>query len=372
MAQALVAYAKYFELPATVERSGAEMQPDQIAIEMMESTKTDSKAMRRLEMIMGEQLMKMVLMIAPSPDPGPLADALADMPHVFRLPPSVSAQEFVQKLKSLVETIDANKDFYTGFAAAEREVAAGKASEVVDAIKNLEAKGVDSFACQMLLARVYYNLNKLDDALNYGRLAARAKPKSLAARSLVAAIYAKRGEITKAEKVLEMSLDVAETSIGYLVQLGDVYFDQGKVEKSKEAYKKAKSLDPNSKKADEGLLAVSLLEGDFKAAKDSLVAKGLNFDLARFCNIRAVNLTKYGKFPQAEQMYNNTIGLLGNSPDVYKVLFNLGLCLKKAGNVSSALEYFQKCQSSAPKDFDRVQEQIESLRKATPDQAKTS
>jgi tetratricopeptide (TPR) repeat protein len=361
MALAIKAYGRYLDLPVDLLPEGAEPQLGEVLIHMMEATRADFHAMRRLETLVGEKL-RFVMLISPPPAPGPLAEALQDMPHVYRIDPNSSAEPFVQHLKTFVDSVDKKKEFFLDFNKAESEMDAGRATEAISIVRRLQSTAVDAFACNLLLAKILYAGDKLEDALTQAKLAVKGKPRSLAAMALLSAIYQKLGRAAEAEKVMESSLSVAEASISYLVQLGDVYFDQGKVAASKAAYKKAKELAPGNRKADEGLLAVSLLEGDFKAAKESSVAKSLNFDLARFCNSRAVALTANRRFDCAETMYLNTINLLGRSPDVYKVQFNLGLCLKKSGDLKKSLSYFEACKTTAPATFLRLDEQIAAIR----------
>lgn len=362
IAEAIKAYASYLDLPASVRNDVDPINDGEIPIQMIASEAMDARAMRMIEQFIGDKI-RLVLLLSPAAHPGPLADALTDMPHVFRMDPNVTAGPFVQRLRGLVSAIELKKDFYIDFMKAEIAMENGQTTEAVSIVQTLQRAGVDPFACHILLARILFAAGTFEGALKQAQLAVRSRETSLAARSLVAAIYQKMGDSAKAEAVMEQSLEVAEASMSYLVQLGDVYFEQGKVDKSKAAYKKAKELDPNNKQADEGLLAVSLLEGDFKAATESVSAKGLNFDLARFCNLKGVSLSNNRRYEDAEKMYLNTIGMLGKSPDVYKIQFNLGLCLKKAGNIAKALKYFEDCKALAPVTFTRIDEQLENVRK---------
>ena len=363
VAQAITAYARYFGLPGSVDLEAnvarkTEIQTD-VSVWYFEATKFDFNTMRRLEQLMADHV-RLVFLVAPPPLPE-LESTVNDMPYLFRCDINPSASVFSSLLRNMLNYVEKRKHFFLEFTTAEAALEAGHYQDVIATVRRLQTQAVDPYACHMLLARVLFKVGKLEDALKQAQLASRVKPRSLASRSLVGAIYHKLGQVDKAEKILEMSLDVAEASIGYLVQLGDVYFDQGKVGKSKAAYQKAAFLDPKNQKAQEGMMAVSLLEGDFKPSKSGTSAGYAHFDLARFCNLRAIGLVNNRRYSEADTMYKNTINILDNGPDVYKVLFNQALCTKKSGDLRKSLEQFLKCKTLAPKAFDRVDEQIQSL-----------
>jgi tetratricopeptide (TPR) repeat protein len=146
-----------------------------------------------------------------------------------------------------------------------------------------------------------------------------------------------------------------------MAQLGDVYFENGKLTEAKAVYKRANALDPQSEGPLKGLLALSILEGHVRNSRQMMTGRLAHIDLARFCNLRGIALTANKRYALAERLYLNTADLLGDEKELYKIFFNLGLCMKKAGEYRKAEDYFQKCERSAPKAFSRASQQLRNL-----------
>ena len=62
-----------------------------------------------------------------------------------------------------------------------------------------------------------------------------------------------------------------------------------------------------------------------------------------------------------DQRYKNAIDFLPNKDVAHKLWYNLGLCLKKKGDLAKAIEMFEKSAALAPQDFDKVGLQIRNL-----------
>ena len=359
--RAIRGYSEYLQWPVKLIGQREQRPSNDVIVQVIEAKSTDLATMRRIEKYRANRR-RFVLLFAPPTEIPMLTSVIADMPEILHLSPENSAIEFTQKLEALIKECEDNKSFHLAYNSAEKDYLNKKSEPALAKATQLLKSKVDVFSSQMLLGRIHFGSSTYDKALISAKGALASRPKSLSAVSLVAAIYQKLGQSPKAQKLMEDFLPVAESNIDYLIQLGDVYFENSDIEKSQKIYSKAKSIDTTNTKADEGLLAVNLLQGNLKASAD-FTKNNASFDLARFCNTRAISLTANRKFDQAEKLYSNTIEIMGSSSDVYKVLFNLGLCMKKSGKMQMALKYFSQCQESAPLNFTRVKEQIAFLQK---------
>jgi Tfp pilus assembly protein PilF len=85
-------------------------------------------------------------------------------------------------------------------------------------------------------------------------------------------------------------------------------------------------------------------------------------DLARAFNMRGIAMVQNGKFKIAEKLYCNAVQLIKDSGVVHKLWLNLGLCMKKKGDLVKALEYFERCDKSSPEGYARAKSQILQVR----------
>jgi tetratricopeptide (TPR) repeat protein len=362
LALAIKSFAEYFSLPLEIADFKQPRPIGKVLIRVVEAGATDAQTMRYIEKLRDGRE-RLVLLFSPMPEPGPIASILADMPNLFFIPATASAEELIQGLLKICGEIEANMRFYIDAESAEEAFLAHRYMDALNAAKRMLGTEYLPYVPHMIIGRSLFTSDRVHPALQHAQKALRARPKSIAAASLVAAAHQKLGQSRVAEKYLLKFLPAAETSMLYMIQLGDVYFENGKIPDAKAIYQKSQILDPAEKGAIKGLLAVSILEGDLQAANQMTTSALAHIDIGRFCNLRAIALTANQQFKNAEKLYLNTIKLLGKDRSLYKLYFNLGLCMKKAGDVPKSAQYFEMCERMAPKSFARVTQQLKKIRR---------
>ena len=365
LALAIKSFAEYFSLPVEIADIRQPRPFGKVLIMVVESSATNSATMREIEKLRNGRE-RLVLLFSPKAEAEPFASILVEMPNLFFISASASAQDLIKGLRHISNLIETNIKFYIESDAAEEAFLAHRYVDSTNTANRMLASDYLPYIPHMILGRTLFESERIPPALEHAQKALLARPKSIAAASLVAAAHQKLGQSKVAEKYLVEFLPVAETSMLYMIQLGDVYFENGKITDAKAMYQKSKKLDPTEIGALKGLLAVSILDGDWKSAKQMTTSALVHTDLGRFCNLRAISLTANLQFKNAEKLYLNTIKMLGKDRHLYKLYFNLGLCMKKSGDALKSVKYFEMCERMAPKIFSRVTEQLKVIRRNFP------
>jgi tetratricopeptide (TPR) repeat protein len=362
LSQAIAAFGKYFKLPALVVGGESNEGSGYFCIQTVAVDSVDWHLLRRLELRRGDSGMPMLL-YGPDPEDQAIRLCLSAMPHLTFMRADLPQNEFIDNLVSMTNDFAVQKDFFQVVGAFETFLGQGDLARAAEFVDSLRASNHDPYLTNLLLARYYFASEDFSNALIHARKGLEEVPNSMAAAALVAAAHQRLGEAAAAQSVTETFLPVAEANLGFLAQLGDIQFEQGRIDQAKEIYHRGFALDPTHKKSAEGLLATSILEGDLSAPAEFSCGRLLHLDLARFCNIRAIALVANGHFALADKLYRNTALLLEGDVAAYKILFNHGLCHKKSGDLEQARFFFQLCKKTAPKEFDRADKQLRIIEK---------
>ena len=166
------------------------------------------------------------------------------------------------------------------------------------------------------------------------------------------------------EALIELTNKAAEVYVKNLIHWGNIFMDRGESERSLTAFEKAIGADPNNMEAKNGLIAANLLCGNTEMVRKIVDESPQSFELARLCNLKGVSMAKAGNFAAAETLYKNEMKFLPDDTAIYKLWFNLGLCMKSLKDYRKALFYFEKAQQFAPSDFVKVTTQIKDMKRA--------
>jgi Flp pilus assembly protein TadD len=357
LALAIKSFGEYFNWGVTVEGVNQEPVPGVLRVDVVESPRIDAETMRTIERVRcGRDLP--ILLYAPPAPPGIIADMLCGLTNVLHVSSDTTTPRLIGQLSEFISELRRQTSFYLYVAKAETAFMAGNYQQAVIAAKEILSKTENPFAAHMILGRTLFKTERFSAALAHAKKASEIRPKSMAAASLLAAILKKEGNSEMAEGVLTQFLPLAETSIQYMLLLGDIYLENSKLPDAKRMYRMASDFDPQSKDAERGRLAIDVLEGDFQVAERIATTSLELFDLARYFNLLAISLVKNSQYKNAEKLYLNAAKLIGDNKENYKIYFNLGVCMKKARQYSLAVNYFQRCRSLAPKNFERALQQL--------------
>lgn len=240
-------------------------------------------------------------------------------------------------------------------------IAAKEYKQAFNALKSIDRDYPHQFRRCLLYGRLFMEAKRFDDALKAANKALEIAEESLEAHNLLASIYYKMGNTEDYQKTLESTTKLAEIHLQNLIHWGDLYLEQGKSQRSITAFEAALEKDPENQKAKHGLLAAQLIEGRSSIQESHAFADNQSLEIARMFNLKGIAMAESGNFPAAERLYKNALKVLRHENLAHKLWLNLGLCMKKKGNLKRAHEYFTKSHEQAPPEYSRARLQMESL-----------
>jgi predicted Zn-dependent protease len=189
-----------------------------------------------------------------------------------------------------------------------------KASSVEDELKKSVALDPKSVNAKLLLAAFYAKDGRMPEAEQVSKDAVTTDPKSVSARGRLAQIYLKEGNTAKAEEVLrQASNDLADNPQG-VQMLGDYYAGSGQMDKAKAEFAGLSSKYPKNVAVQKAYVRVLLEQKDYSTAQT--VVNGL--------------MKKNGKDPEVAGLN--------------------GIVLLNAGKPSEAVSALQDAAKNSPKD----------------------
>lgn len=154
------------------------------------------------------------------------------------------------------------------------------------------------------------------------------------------ALLIKVGELIKAENILKALIKVRASNYQAYEQLGNIYFQRGAHSEAETFYKTANKLAPEQHSLPHNLGFLSLLRGDFKAARKYF-----------YEGIRRDGVSREGPFylgllEAAEKQYQKAIELIGRSlsrdPTYYIAYQQLARITYESGDPSGSIKVLQR------------------------------
>lgn len=188
-------------------------------------------------------------------------------------------------------------------------------------------------------------------------------PQNVRAMGLLSRVALKKGNLQGAIDLLNEANALSSESSTRLCELGELYFEKGNYEKSKEHFEKASKLDPENKDAIKGTGRCMIEIGPASEAISFFQKSMTEDELASFFNNTGVLLIKGDKFEEGIRLYN--VGLQSLKSNKYKphILFNTAIAYKKNGDLEKALEKLQAVLKVDPK-FEKAKLHIAGIKKA--------
>lgn len=287
---------------------------------------------------------------------------LDDLDFVYVCEQPFHSRRFFEILAKVQTFITTNISFLKQASDTFTALSAGQFVPARKSLNILADRFQNSLRYHIWAAQVHLGLKELDRALDAALLAQKMRPKSLEVANLLASIYYKKGDTENYKMVMEQTIKIAEIHLQNLLHWGDVYLEQGNVQRSITAFEAALEKEPENQRAKQGILAANLVEGRTNIAGTADLASTQSMEIARMFNLKGISMAESGHFRTAERLYNNAMKILPNKEIAYKLWLNLGLCMKKKGDLPAALAYFEKCQELAPAHYKRAETQIIALK----------
>lgn len=159
---------------------------------------------------------------------------------------------------------------------------------------------------------------------------------------LKAKLLSAEGKHEQAIQVLQRMVNIAPQNLSTLLNLGSAFIDADKLEEAEETLDQVSLLDPDSTGVKEELGKVAFKKGDLTRAKKLLAKTGQGVRLAKFFNEIAIQFVNNKAIDKGIKVYQDALGVMENSPVLYKLFYNLGLAYEKAGKFEQAFEYYYK------------------------------
>lgn len=235
--------------------------------------------------------------------------------------------------------------------------------EAYEILKQVHSDYPSQFRKNLLFARLHFAERNYSKAIEHAKSALQHAPQSLEAHNLLASAYHKLGKAEDYKRVIESITEMAEIALKNYIHWGNLFLEQGRSQKSITAFEAALEKDPNNLLAKQGLLAAHLIEGRTSIVESQNFAEYQSLELARLFNLKGIAMAESGNFLAAERLYQNALKILPYEDLAHKLWLNLGLCMKKKGNLEQAKEYFTKSKDTAPISYQRADSQLESIDK---------
>ncbi len=267
--------------------------------------------------------------------------------------------DIVTKVHSYIST---NIGFLKQVNETSSSISSGQFSQAKKSLNIIADRFQSTVRFHIWAAQIHLGLKELDRALDAALIAQKMRPKSLEVANLLSSIYFKKGDTENYNSIVEQTIRIAEIHLQNLLHWGDVFLEQGNVQRSITAFEAAIEKEPENQRAKQGILAANLVEGRTNIAGSSDMTSSQSMEIARMFNLKGISMAESGHFRTAERLYNNAMKILPNKEIAYKLWLNLGLCMKKKGDLDAALAYFEKCQELAPPHYKRAESQIQVLK----------
>ena len=207
------------------------------------------------------------------------------------------------------------------------------------------------------LGAILQKEGKFDEALMYYQKSEYLNPSNVNTRLNVGTLYQQKGDYRTAIKAYESVLIVEPNNINANLYRAQALGEMGNEKDAIEAYKKVVSLDPANTDAQSQMLA--LLQKTMSTAQFvEYVKKNMpNVDVADLFYNYGLDLHKQNKLHDAIGMYNESLKLNSQNPEVY---VNLGIAQNQMGDSEKALTTLKAAALKFPSNF-QLNEAIKSV-----------
>jgi tetratricopeptide (TPR) repeat protein len=220
----------------------------------------------------------------------------------------------------------------------------GKPTEFLRMVgTDVTRKGPHLARFKTLLAECWMMTNKFDRA-------EKAIVEALAADQwYTPAVYAKsklrsmQGKHEEAIEILKKMMEESPKNFSTLINLGSAYTEANQHDKAKETFGKITQLDQDNPMVRDELGKIAIKEGDLNLATQLLAETQSGDHLARYFNSMGIAHVGKSEFDLGVKTYENALKVLSNKGKMHLLQYNLGLALRKKGDLARSFEML--CQS---------------------------
>ena len=268
----------------------------------------------------------------------------------------LSSHDFIPGLKKVVQLVRKKSKILKLRDDINLLIDEGRHLDALPLINKYGEATRDSFRSDLLRAKSFLAMRDLRQAHDAAVAAVQANKQSLAARSVLIQIYLDMGLPEKAQELVEKSLKLAPMHALFHAYDGHLAFVRGSLEAAHVSFEYSVGLDSRLQRGLMGWIAVKLLRGELQEASSRIALAGP--ELQRTIHLYSLSLGQLARWEEAEKLIMESLKLMINQKDVYKVWMNLGLQARKVNEWSKALHFFRLCVLVAPAGYDKVQSLI--------------
>lgn len=273
------------------------------------------------------------------------------------LPPS--GHELVPGLKKMVWFARKKQEMLHKRTELEKCLRLRKFENFENLLAAFNSHEKDPFRSQLIKARMAFEQRDLPLALELVTAAIKENNRSLEARNLLNAVYCESGPLEKVQSIVEKNLAMAADHPPFIATGARLALMEAKWAESLALFEKSYALDPGQGAVIAGMLACQIILQ--KPGEAKTWAKKLEPSMVKHLHSYCLDLGRSALLNEAETILNQSLKLLPQQKDVYRLWMNLGIQAKRARKMKKAQSFFQACAAAAPAGYDKAQQQLREI-----------
>lgn len=262
-----------------------------------------------------------------------------------------TAERFSDRLRDILYVGHPDAETYRTIGRLSKAIANEEFSkEVYEDLENLYVNNTENAEIIVLMGDYYFGVTDYQQALTLYRRAIELNPKSLRFMNKLTKVLMLLKQVDEAVGVMESLRAISPQNIDRLVDLGEMYLQQGDAKEAEKAFDGALEGEPENMGAQDGKGKSLFAQGEFKKAFKFIKNTENADEMATYFNNLAIALRQQNRFEEAVRLYMNALHMLPDFKKEFQLLFNIGLAYKKDNAMPIAAAFFKTSAEREP-DF---------------------
>jgi len=163
-----------------------------------------------------------------------------------------------------------------------------------------------------------------------------------------AKLLSRRGKHDEAIEMLRKLTVSSPRNLSHKVSLGKAFIQADRHDEAREVLSEVQTMDATNQDCLDQLGTMAFKEGDFSLAQQLISQTENGNELARTFNNLGISHVSHNEFEEAIHTYHQAMHLLGDKAKLYLLQYNLGLALRKKGNLVESFEALATAYLSEP------------------------
>ena len=202
----------------------------------------------------------------------------------------------------------------------------------------LTSKGPFKIRAKLSLAEIWLQTRNFEKAESILEDILSTEADHTDAQKMIARLYSLTERHEQAIEVLKKVTERSPKNIDSLLCLGSAYMDADQTENAKSIFDKVEKMDSENSQLNDEKGKLAFKEGNISLAAQLLSETQCGDDLARHFNNVAISKVTHGSYDEGIATYQNAIQLLTDKAKLHQLHYNLGLALKKKGDLLGSFE----------------------------------